>query len=131
MLAERLKWLQPFTEWRRKIAAVYRAGIVNPLVQQLAASEEPASHVYHLYVVICPQREALQAHLQAAGVQALIHYPVTIHEQIPTKGLKRDPKGLKASEKHAAQCLSLPCHPQMTEADIAKVISTVNSFTAV
>jgi dTDP-4-amino-4,6-dideoxygalactose transaminase len=130
MLAERLKWLQPFTEQRRHIAAAYRAGIANPLVRQLATPEEPAAHVYHLYVVTCPQRDALQAHLQTQGVQALIHYPVPVHEQVPCQTLHHDPKGLKGSEHHAAQCLSLPCHPQMTEAEIAQVIATVNSFKA-
>ncbi len=131
MLSERMKWLQPFTEKRRNIAAAYRAGITNPLVQQLAAPEEPSAHVYHLYVVRCLQRDELQAHLQAQGVQALIHYPVPVHEQIPCRALQRDPRGLKFSENHAAQCLSLPCHPQMTEADIAQVLVAVNSFRAI
>lgn len=128
MLAERLKWLRPFTEQRRHIAAAYRAGISNPLVRQLAAPEGPSAHVYHLYVVTCPQRDALQAHLKSQGVQSLIHYPVPVHRQSPCQTLKRDPHGLKASENHAAQCLSLPCHPLMTETDIAQVITAVNSF---
>lgn len=130
MLAERLKWLPQFTEQRRQIAASYRAGISNPLVQQLVAPEERAAHVYHLYVITCPHRDALQAHLQAKGVQALIHYPVPIHEQTPCISIQRDPQGLLASETHAAQCLSLPCHPQMTSNDIAQVIDAVNSFKA-
>jgi dTDP-4-amino-4,6-dideoxygalactose transaminase len=128
MLAERLKWLQPFTDQRRHIAAAYRAGITNPLVRQLSSPEEPAAHVYHLYVVTCPHRDVLQAHLHTQGVQALIHYPVPMHEQIPCQALQRDPQGLKASENHAAQCLSLPCHPQMTEAEIDQVVTAVNSF---
>jgi dTDP-4-amino-4,6-dideoxygalactose transaminase len=128
MLAERLKWLYPFTEQRRNIANAYRDGITNPLVHQLAAPEEPYAHVYHLFVVICARRIELQAHLQMQGVQALIHYPVPVHAQMPCKALQRDPLGLQASENHAAQCLSLPCHPQMTDADIAHVIASVNSF---
>ena len=130
ILAERLKWLQPFTEQRRHIVDAYRAGITNPLVKQLASPEERAAHVYHLYVITCPNRDELQAHLQAQGVQALIHYPVPVHDQIPCQALQRDPRGLKASEDHAAQCLSLPCHPQMTGADISQVIAAVNSFKA-
>lgn len=128
ILAERLKWLQPFTEQRRHIAAAYRVGITNPLIRQSAAPEEPAAHVYHLYVVTCTQRDALQAHLHTQGVQALIHYPVPVHKQVPCQALQRDQQGLKASENHAAQCISLPCHPQMTESDIAQVIAAVNSF---
>lgn len=130
MLSERLKWLQQFTEKRRLIASAYVKGFTNPLVCQLVAPEELSAHVYHLYVVTCLQRDELQAHLSSQGVQALIHYPLPIHEQTPTKSLKRDPLGLKESEKHASRCLSIPCHPQISDEDINKVIEAVNSFKA-
>ena len=130
MLAERLKWLEEFTERRRQIAEVYREGISHPMVNQLAAPEERAAHVYHLYVVTCAQRDTLQKHLEQNQVQALIHYPVPVQQQEPCEQIKRDPKGLLASESHAAQCLSLPCHPQMSNADVAQVIRAVNAFVA-
>jgi len=128
MLSERMKWLPEFTERRRQIAYAYRAGIKNALVQLLASPEENVAHVYHLFVITCEQRESLQAHLQKHQVQALIHYPICIHEQESCFGVARDPQGLKASESHAATCLSLPCHPQMSDADVASVIAAVNIF---
>ncbi|CAN1535096.1 WecE Predicted pyridoxal phosphate-dependent enzyme apparently involved in regulation of cell wall biogenesis [Methylophilaceae bacterium] len=128
ILGERLKWLPEFTERRRQIADSYRAGISNSLVQLLAEPEENAAHVYHLFVIICHQRDALQNHLKACGVQALIHYPICIHEQQPCLNIARDPNGLYASEHHAANCLSLPCHPQMSDQDITCVITAINSF---
>jgi dTDP-4-amino-4,6-dideoxygalactose transaminase len=131
MLAERLKWLPEFTERRQQIAIAYRAGINNPLVIQLAPPEEHDAHVYHLYVITCEQRDILQAHLQQQQVQALIHYPICIHEQAPCLTIKRDPQNLAISERHAATCLSLPCHPQMSDADVASVIAAVNSFKGV
>jgi dTDP-4-amino-4,6-dideoxygalactose transaminase len=42
--------------------------------------------------------------------------------------MRRDPLGLAHSERHAGVCLSLPCHPQMTDADVEAVIVAVNSF---
>lgn len=131
MLTERLKYLPEFTERRRQIAIAYRAGIKNPLVNQLSPPEEHDAHVYHLYVVTCEQRDQLQAHLQQQQVQALIHYPICIHEQPPCLTIKRDSHGLLNSEHHAAICLSLPCHPQMSDADVASVIAAVNSFKGV
>ena len=128
MLTERIKWLQPYTEQRRQIASTYRSGITNPIVRQMSTPEEPAAHVHHLFVVTCSQRDALQAHLHAQGIQALIHYPIPVHQQTPCRTIQRDPEGLRASEKHAAECLSLPCHPQMTEIDVARVIANINSF---
>lgn len=127
MLSERLKWLQEFTERRQQIARAYHAGIRNLHVNQLAPPEEHDAHVYHLYVITCKQREALQSHLHK-NIQALIHYPICIHQQGPCISIKCDPLGLRNSELHAATCLSLPCHPQMSDADVATVITAVNSF---
>lgn len=130
ILAERLKWLPEFTERRWQIADAYRVGIKNTLVTLLAEPEERSAHIYHLFVITCPQRDALQTHLKNHQVQTLIHYPIPIHGQEPCQKIKIDPHGLIASELHATQCLSLPCHPQMTDGDVKKVIATVNSFPA-
>jgi dTDP-4-amino-4,6-dideoxygalactose transaminase len=131
ILAERMKWLPEFTERRRQIANIYRAGINNSLVKLLAAPEEKNAHIFHLFVITCDQREALQVHLLANKVQALIHYPISIHEQEPCLNIARDSHGLKSSERHAATCLSLPCHPQMSDEDVVTVITAINIFKGV
>jgi dTDP-4-amino-4,6-dideoxygalactose transaminase len=66
--------------------------------------------------------------LEHSQVQSHIHYPIPIHHQEPCRDIARDPQGLVNSERHAAICLSLPCHPQMTDSDITAVIAAVNSF---
>lgn len=128
MLAERVRWLPAFTARRRQIAGAYREGIDNGRVRQLAAPEEVSAHVYHLYVIACEQREAMQSYLQGLGVQSLSHYPVPVHMQQSCLKIARDPAGLAHSERHAAQCLSLPCHPQMSDEEVAAVIAAVNTF---
>ena len=128
MLSERMKWLPEFTKCRKQIADTYHAKIDNPLVKHLIKPEQISAHVYHLFVITCPRRYALQAHLLKKGVQALIHYPVPVQQQKPCSEIARDPNGLKNSEKHASMCLSLPCHPQMSNTDIECVIESVNSF---
>jgi dTDP-4-amino-4,6-dideoxygalactose transaminase len=128
LLAERLRWLPEFTARRREIAEAYYSGINNPLIKQLAKPEEDSAHVYHLYVVACEYRDRLQTYLKEQGIQTLIHYPVPIHRQACVQHWHIDPLGLPHTEKHAATCLSLPCHPQMTDEDIAAVIHSVNAF---
>jgi dTDP-4-amino-4,6-dideoxygalactose transaminase len=130
ILSERLKWVKEFTGRRRAIAELFFSRIRNPQVTTLAPPVEPSSHVYHLFVVTSPARDRLQEHLNALGIQSLIHYPIPIHHQEPCRDLKRDPAGLKASERHAETCLSIPCHPQMSDADAERVITAVNSFQA-
>lgn len=128
ILSARLQWLAEFTQRRREIAEAYRVGIVHPDVRLLAAPEAESAHVYHLFVVCCEARNALQAHLQAHGVQTLIHYPIPVHQQPPCLDMRRDPQGLGHSEYYAERCLSLPCHPQMSDVDTAAVIAAVNAF---
>lgn len=128
MLAERMRWLPEFTERRRQIAKTYQIGIKNPKIRLLASPEESLAHVFHLYVITCEQRGALQAHLEQHQVQSHIHYPIPIHHQEPCRNMAHDPQGLGNSERHATTCLSLPCHPQMTDSNVAAVIAAVNSF---
>jgi dTDP-4-amino-4,6-dideoxygalactose transaminase len=130
ILAERIKWLPEFTERRLQIASKYRVRIKNPLVTLLSPPQEDGAHAYHLFVVKCSQRDALQAYLQQNQIQSLIHYPIPVHHQEPCHNIKCDPLGLEASETHAVECLSLPCHPQMLEDDVTKVIDVVNNFKA-
>lgn len=128
ILLARLQWLSDFTNRRRQIASAYQSGIKSAHVSLLSLPEEALAHAYHLFVIKCEKRDALQAHLQTQQVQALIHYPVPVHRQEPCLAIARDPKGLENCDRHASTCLSLPCHPQMTDQDIATVISAVNSF---
>lgn len=128
LLSVKLKWLAQHTLRRREIAGQYILKIDNPYVTNLSSPTDIESHVYHLFVVLSKYRDALQAHLNSQLVQSLIHYPIPIHHQKSCLDIARDSHGLKNSEIHAEQCLSLPCHPYMTQSDIDKVIEAVNSF---
>jgi dTDP-4-amino-4,6-dideoxygalactose transaminase len=128
ILSARLGWLAAFTARRREIANTYFSGISNPLIHKLAEPLESDSHVYHLYVLCCDDRDRLAAHLLERGVSNLIHYPIPAHQQEPCKNIRIDPHGLQHAERHSVQCLSVPCHPQMTDDDVNKVIETLNEF---
>ena len=128
IMQERIRWLDSFTARRREIARAYRNGISNSLVRHLAPPGEPECHVFHQYVILCETRDALSAHLRKSRIETLIHYPVPAHLQPPTRDAKRDRRGLTMSETHANTCLSLPCHPCMSDTDVAQVIDAVNAY---
>jgi len=128
ILSERLKWLPQFNHSRQIIANSYYTGLTNPAVKLMALPESSSSHVHHLFVINCEKRDKLQSYLYDKGIQTLIHYPIPVHHQEPCINIKRDPFGLKASEIHASTCLSIPCHPQMSDADVQKVVDSINSF---
>jgi len=128
LLSERMAWLAAFTDRRRQIAEAYHGRLSNPAVLPMAAALQPSAHVHHLFAVRCETRDALQAHLKSCGVQSLIHYPIPVHAQQPCADAKRDPQGLPHAERHAVQCLSIPCHPQLTDQDVDRVVESVNCF---
>lgn len=128
LLLVRLERLDGFTERRRQIAKAYLERISNPHIRVLAQPVQTESHVYHLFVLTCNERDRLARHLQSAGVETYVHYPVPVHCQPPCKELRRDPNGLAMAELHASVCLSIPCHPQMNDADVSTVIDALNAF---
>ena len=130
ILQERLKWLPEFTRRRQEIASRYQQNITNPIIHKLSDPQEPDAHVFHLYVITCDYREKLHDYMKTCGVQTIFHYPVPIHHQEPCHDISCDPNGLLVSEYHASSCISLPCHPQMSDLDVDFVIESINRFVA-
>ncbi len=109
---------------RDALARRYDAGIRNPGISLPELPGEHERHAWHLYVVRCGQRDALQAHLRAAGIETLIHYPVPIHRQRAYAGMRWPP--LPVAESLAATALSLPLHPGLSGQQ--RVIDACNAF---
>ena len=127
ILRVKLKTLDADNENRRAIAGRYDRAL-GGLPLALPQRRKGTEHVFHLYVVCSEKREALQAHLRANNVDALIHYPVPVHRQpaYAARGLDRQP--LTVTDRAADEVLSLPIYPELSESDQAKVIDAVRSF---
>jgi dTDP-4-amino-4,6-dideoxygalactose transaminase len=83
-------------------------------------------HVYHQYTVRTQQRDRLREELSAAGVDTGVYYPTPIHEQPAYSGVDAT---APVANRAAEEVLSLPIHPETTEADrrtIARTISEVS-----
>lgn len=128
LLRARLAWLPEFTARRQAIADRYRAEISNAAIRLLAAPTEASAHVYHQFVVLSDDRYALANHLRDNGIGSLVHYPIPLHQQPACLDIARDPAGLTRAERHAVTCLSLPCHPGLSDADVTAVIEATASF---
>ncbi|MDQ1589663.1 MAG: hypothetical protein QOG71_290 [Pyrinomonadaceae bacterium] len=87
-----------------------------------------ARHIYHLYVVQSDERDALQQHLAAAGVQTGVHYPVPVHLQPAYASLGHRAGDFPQAEHQAARVLSLPMFPELTGAQVERVAAAVRSF---
>ncbi|MFO1072724.1 MAG: DegT/DnrJ/EryC1/StrS family aminotransferase [Geminicoccaceae bacterium] len=113
---------------RRAIAARYDLALAGGPIAP-PALRPGAQHVYHQYVLRCPDREAVQAALQAAGIGTGIHYPVPVHRQPAYAGrIGLGPAQCRASERAAAEVLSLPIHPELTEAEVERVAAALEAL---
>ena len=128
ILRAKLTHLDGVTKRRRAIAARYRRGIDNPHVRLLSPPLDEANHVYHLFVIVCEERDRLKAFLHTHGIEAIIHYPIPAHLQPTLSNARRDSRGLPNCERHARTCLSIPCHPNMTDGEVDAVIKALNDF---
>ncbi|MDF0731920.1 DegT/DnrJ/EryC1/StrS family aminotransferase [Pseudomonas entomophila] len=127
LLSVKLGRMNDDARQRADLALRYLHGIDNPSITLPKLSEPRQAHVWHLFVVRCAQRDALQAHLHACGVPTLIHYPIPIHRQ--TAYAELSGAHLPVADRLAAQVLSLPLYPGMPEALVEAVIDACNSFT--
>ncbi|MEY2539195.1 MAG: hypothetical protein QOG67_2935 [Verrucomicrobiota bacterium] len=128
-LSARLDWLTRFNDRRREIARMYFAQVSNPRVQLLDQPAKLESHVYHLFVIRSVERDRLADFLKGKGIATLIHYPVPAHRHRCCDTIAGKTGPLPDAEAHAAQCLSIPCHPQLRDDDVARVIEALNQFT--
>jgi len=126
-LRVKLRYLEDWIEARRQHATLYTRllagnGVVTPV-------EYPDStHVYHLYVVRTPRRDALQAYLREQGVGTAIHYPIPIHLQpyYAENGFR--PGQFPVTEGLCDEVLSLPMFPEMTAKQVEDVAARVADF---
>ena len=127
ILGAKLPHLEAWTEARRGHAVRYNellagSDIVTP------AARPYNRHVYHCYVVRTPRRDELAAHLTAAGIGVVIHYPLPLHLQPAYRSLGYGPGSLPVSEACAQQVISLPMYPELTDAQIERVTTAVKAF---
>ncbi|MFN7978971.1 MAG: DegT/DnrJ/EryC1/StrS family aminotransferase [Vicinamibacterales bacterium] len=124
ILRTRLSRLAETTATRRRLAAAYRAGLHDAAIH--VPREFDAGHVYHLFPVLTPDRDRFQAHLRAAGVETLIHYPVPIPRQ--PAAADWSPVQCPVTDRVTAQVVSLPLYPSLTATAQAEVVAAVRSF---
>jgi dTDP-4-amino-4,6-dideoxygalactose transaminase len=121
-----LRHLAEWTRRRREIAALYDQGLEG-LGLTLPVEESYAAAVQHLYVVRHPKRDALAAGLRGRGVGTLIHYPIPLHLQPAFADYGGRPGDFPVAEMAAAQVLSLPLHPSLTDREAEAVVAATRA----
>jgi dTDP-4-amino-4,6-dideoxygalactose transaminase len=124
ILGARLPCLAGWTSARRTRAAWYRAALAGAPVT--VPAECDPGHVYHLFPVLSPVRDRLQAFLKGEGIETLIHYPVPIPRQ-PALASEH-PSACPVADRVCREVLSLPLSPAITADEVALVAAAVQRF---
>jgi perosamine synthetase len=116
---------------RREIAARYDALFADMPWLQPLKKRAGADHAYHIYVValnldrLTCDRDRIFLELRAGGIGANVHYkPVHLHSYYRER-LGCRPGLCPVAEAAYQRILTLPLYPDMTDADIERVVDTI------
>jgi dTDP-4-amino-4,6-dideoxygalactose transaminase len=132
VVAVKLRHLDAWTTGRQVNAGRYdrlftEAGLVEsgPVGLPVVTTDR---HIFNLYVVRVPERDALMAFLQDNGIGCGVYYPVPLHLQACFTGLGYREGELPESERAAKETLALPIYPELTDEQAGYVVERVKTF---
>ena len=124
VLSVKLRYLDDENQRRTEIANLYMQHIHHPALTLPWQEGIPTN--WHIFPVLCKQRDALQEWLKEKGIGTVIHYPIPPHKQGAYREWAQTHYPL--SEYIHAHELSLPCNQTMTDDEAYRVIDAVNDF---
>ena len=131
ILRVKLGHLEEWTRRRRILAARYQAGILAAgLHERVRPQRVPPGFapVWHQFTVRVEQRERLQTFLAQRGVGTTVYYPHPLHLLPVFSDLGHRPGDFPAAEALSAEAVSLPLYPELSEADVDRVVDALAAF---
>lgn len=126
----KLKYLDQYSAARRAAADRYDSLLSGIDGLQTPVRAKNSTHVFHQYTMVIAngKRDALKQHLEAAGIPAMVYYPVPLNEQEAFRTIGAVVGSLNETERLCASVLSLPMHTELTEEQQVFITDTVKSF---
>jgi dTDP-4-amino-4,6-dideoxygalactose transaminase len=130
LLLAKLAHLVKWNAQRRERAAEYNRLLARNEALILPYEPSWSRAVYHLYVIRTENRDGMMNHLKNASIGTGIHYPVPLHLQKAYSSLGYTSNDFPVASRAAAQIVSLPMFPQLTEDQQARVAREIAAFTS-
>ena len=127
VLRVKLPHLEGWNRARRAAAARYAAGLAA-LPLRLPIERPGAECVYHQYAIRVADRDRLHTRLAEHGVGTGIHYPRALHQHEGFRHLGYRTGSLPVAERCAAEVLSLPMSPFLTDEQIVYVVESAHAL---
>ncbi len=126
-LTVKLKHLHDWNEERKSIAEQYNNRIKNDKFT-LPVVDERDGHVFHIYPLLCENREKLSKYLEEKGIMVNVHYPTPIPKQGAYKEMDWNMEEYPITEKICAEEVSIPLYPGMQQEEIDYIIEVLNNY---
>lgn len=127
VLSVKLQHLDKWNARRRAIAKKYFDGMQNLPGVRLMKPASAVEPIWHIFPIFHTKRDAFRAALEKHGVQSGMHYPKPVHFQPAYAHLGLKPGALPHSEACAANEISLPMFPELTDAQADEVVRAVGA----
>lgn len=131
VLSLRLPGLDEANRRRREIAGRYREALAGAAAAgevDLLRDPEGSEPVYHQFTLLTDRRDALKAHLAAAGIGSAVFYPIPLHRQPALERFVPAGLELPVAERAARRALSLPMFPELEDAEVEEVCRSLGRF---
>jgi dTDP-4-amino-4,6-dideoxygalactose transaminase len=127
ILSVKLRYLDIWNENRRKIAAQYNS-LLADLPITLPKVADYAKHVYYMYTIRTPRRDALMDYLTDYGIgsQKIYATPVPMQPCYKELGYKED--DIPVSVNCANELLCLPVFPELREDEVQIISNVIHQF---
>jgi dTDP-4-amino-4,6-dideoxygalactose transaminase len=124
ILHVKLRYLDQWTEGRRRNAAIYKELFGDDPRIALPQELPRRRHVFNQYVIRFKEgRDRVMEHLKKAGIGCEVYYPLTLPQQKCFAHLKAEP--FPNSEAAAAQTLAIPVYPELTREQMSEVVREI------
>lgn len=127
ILSAKLGGLDEDNGRRISIADRYNLALARTEIE-LPDIRNSSQHVFHQYVVRSSDRDDLRQHLKQSGIATAMHYPVPVHRQRAYADRCRGGDQLPHTDALSSRILSLPMYPQLTDQQVARICSSLESW---
>ncbi|MGE3841840.1 MAG: DegT/DnrJ/EryC1/StrS family aminotransferase [Vicinamibacterales bacterium] len=131
VLRAKVPHLRAWTDARRHNAERYRALFAEYKLTELVtlpAARAETWHTYNQFVIRVADRDALRAHLAAAGVGTEVYYPIPLHLQECFRHLGYREGAFPRAERAARESLALPIYGELTEDQLVAVVDAIARY---
>ena len=128
MLRICLRKLDEWNQMRREAASWYNSALGGLKDVRIPSTISGTTPVYHVYVIVVPDREAMIKYLKEKGIETAIHYPYSLNVLPALSFLGQGEGSLPRAEYACSHMLSLPLYPGVRKDEVEFVCDEIKNF---